>query len=99
MYINASQVLDYQHYELNFYLYTQFTSPIRRYADLLVNRLVTLILQHIEVTRELIELMYYSSYAELPSENSYNAKRALQSCTRVSLNLCLTTIAITLLAT
>lgn len=42
------------HYGLNFPLYTHFTSPIRRYADLLVHRLVTLTLQHKEDTRSLI---------------------------------------------
>jgi len=42
--VNDSPPDEYHHYGLNFPLYTHFTSPIRRYADLLVHRLVTLIL-------------------------------------------------------
>jgi hypothetical protein len=37
---------------------------------------VTLTLQHKEQTRDLIQLMDYTNYAELCSEKSYNAKRA-----------------------
>lgn len=85
MCINDSPPEQYQHFGLNFPLYTHFTSPIRRYADLLVHRLVTLTLSHGEETRDLIELMDYSEYAETCSEKSLNAKRASTQCTRVSL--------------
>jgi exoribonuclease R len=46
MCINESSPEQYQHFGLNFPVYTHFTSPIRRYADLLVHRLVTLTLTH-----------------------------------------------------
>lgn len=44
--INEDSPDTYMHYGLNFPLYTHFTSPIRRYADLLVHRLVTIVLAH-----------------------------------------------------
>ena len=83
MCINECSEEDYSHYGLNFPLYTHFTSPIRRYADLLVHRLVTLTLNHGEDTRDLIEGMDYSYYAEMCSEKSLNAKKASTSCTRL----------------
>jgi exoribonuclease R len=83
MCINDSEPKGYQHFGLNFPLYTHFTSPIRRYADLLVHRLVTLTLKHKEQTRDLIELLDYSDYADLCSEKSLNAKRASTQCTRL----------------
>lgn len=74
--INESEPEDYLHYGLNFPLYTHFTSPIRRYADLLVHRLVTLSLQHKDETRTLIEGIDYTTYAEMCSEKGGNAKKA-----------------------
>lgn len=85
MCINESQPAEYQHYGLNFALYTHFTSPIRRYADLLVHRLVTLSLTHGDKTRDLIQQMDYSNYAEMCSEKCLAAKKASQACTRVSI--------------
>ena len=43
--IDQREPKEYQHYGLNFPLYTHFTSPIRRYADLLVHRLLTICLK------------------------------------------------------
>jgi exoribonuclease R len=48
-----------------------------------VHRLVTLTLKHEENTRDLIELMDYTGYADLCSEKSLAAKRASTQCTRL----------------
>jgi len=74
---------EYQHYGLNFPIYTHFTSPIRRYADLLVHRLLTISLKEQEKTRDLIDGIDYASYAELCSEKSYNARKAGKDCQRL----------------
>ena len=74
---------EYLHYGLNFPIYTHFTSPIRRYADLLVHRLLTISLKEQERTREMIEAIDYAAYADLCSEKSLNARKAGRDCQRL----------------
>lgn len=83
MTVEDKDPLAYQHYGLNFPIYTHFTSPIRRYADLLVHRLLTISLKEKEKTRELIDGIDYARYAELCSEKSLNARRAGKDCQRL----------------
>ena len=47
-YISAGDQEEYLHFGLNFDIYTHFTSPIRRYADILVHRLLTISLKEQE---------------------------------------------------
>ena len=81
--INETDPASYHHYGLNFPLYTHFTSPIRRYADLLVHRLCTLSLEYKEEARGMLDNMDYSEYAMQCTEKALAAKRAGTQCVRV----------------
>ena len=81
--VEEKEPADFQHYGLNFPIYTHFTSPIRRYADLLVHRLLTISLKEGHGTRAAIEGIDYASWAELCSEKGYNARKAGKECQRL----------------
>lgn len=81
--INDMPQEDYFHFGLQFPLYTHFTSPIRRYADLLVHRLITLSLEHKENTVNVIGGIDYTRLALDCSEKSLNAKRGGLQCVRL----------------
>jgi exosome complex exonuclease DIS3/RRP44 len=68
--INDLEPEEYHHFGLNFATYTHFTSPIRRYADLLVHRLVTYSLMYSEQTKEKIQELDYSDWAQICSEKA-----------------------------
>lgn len=46
LYVSTGSVEDYSHYGLGLDRYTHFTSPIRRYADIIVHRLLLNVIDH-----------------------------------------------------
>lgn len=64
------------HYRLNFPLYTHFTSPIRRYADLMVHRLVKLSIQHFGEIYDFIGHINFEEKVKHCSDMTRNADKA-----------------------
>lgn len=66
--------LDYKHYALSIPIYTHFTSPIRRYADIMVHRLLAASLNYREKPEW--DADYVQAIAANCNAQKYNAKRA-----------------------
>ncbi|XP_018564148.1 DIS3-like exonuclease 2 isoform X2 [Anoplophora glabripennis] len=66
--------LDYKHYALSIPIYTHFTSPIRRYADIMAHRLLAASLNYCE--KPAWDADYVKAIAANCNAQKYNAKRA-----------------------
>ncbi|KAJ8922996.1 hypothetical protein NQ315_001544 [Exocentrus adspersus] len=66
--------LDYKHYALSVQIYTHFTSPIRRYADIMVHRLLAASLGYCDKPEW--DEAYVSEIAANCNAQKYNAKKA-----------------------
>lgn len=71
---NCESPEEYWHYALSIPLYTHFTSPIRRYADVMVHRLLSASLGYSEKPSWNID--YVHEVAMNCNKQKYNAKRA-----------------------
>ncbi|XP_050299103.1 uncharacterized protein LOC126737992 [Anthonomus grandis grandis] len=65
---------EYAHYALSVPIYTHFTSPIRRYADIMVHRLLSASLGYSDKPKWNID--HVASVAANCNKQKYNAKRA-----------------------
>lgn len=76
MIIGDKEPSEYRHFSMGIQYYTHFTSPIRRYSDLLVHRMVATALEQKENTRAAIESMDVERITELCTTLSSNSKYA-----------------------
>ncbi|CAG4950299.1 unnamed protein product [Colias eurytheme] len=65
---------DFHHYALNVPLYTHFTSPIRRYADIMVHRLLSASIKYRDVPKWEVDKV--RMVAAQCNKQKYNAKKA-----------------------
>ncbi|KAL3272518.1 hypothetical protein HHI36_013994 [Cryptolaemus montrouzieri] len=78
----------YGHFALNIPLYTHFTSPIRRYADIMVHRLLTASLGLSK--KPMWDPAFVGDVAQRCNILKYNAKKAQEESTKLYLGLFIT---------
>jgi exoribonuclease R len=72
-------IAKYQHYALNVPLYTHFTSPIRRYADVLVHRQLESILQGGRMYRSFVLWLILLTLRTSGTQVYHGSRRRCQS--------------------
>lgn len=73
-YVAAGAAESWRHYALNIPIYTHFTSPIRRYADIMVHRILTATLEN--AVDQTYEVDAIAKIADHCNEKRLSAKNA-----------------------
>ena len=74
-----NELTELRHSALNFDLYTHFTSPIRRYPDMIVHRQI----KHILYKQSLEEIKNYNEYINTFNEKYINGKLIGTKCQKL----------------
>lgn len=87
-YVAAGETSSWRHYALNIPVYTHFTSPIRRYADVMVHRIITATLEGEDAVKKTYKVDAIAQTAEHCNGKRLAAKMAQERSDKVSEDGC-----------
>lgn len=91
-YVAAGHSRSWRHYALNIPVYTHFTSPIRRYADVMVHRILTATLEGEDAIKNTYDTDALAVTASRCNEKRLAAKGAQERSDAVSPQLALSAL-------
>lgn len=85
--VEESEESTWHHFALNFSRYTHFTSPIRRYPDLLVHRLLEKALIYGPQMDKEVDSQYMIALMDSCNEKKMNSRRVSDGCEKIFMAL------------